>query len=58
MPSAPYITHLSADTIHGICKVDPIDYPEADWIKYLDFKNSLNCLDDGGLCFVLLIQTS
>lgn len=48
-----HTTHLMADTANGVQVVDPVDFPDADWIGFNDFMSSLRGLDDGEQLFAI-----
>lgn len=48
-----YTKALKANVAHGITVVDPTDYPEAEWLQYVDFCDSLEGLGKGEEVFML-----
>jgi hypothetical protein len=46
-----YITHVAADTANGVYKVDPVDYPDADWLPFEFFFTSLSDVEDGEVLY-------
>ena len=46
-------TYVAADTIYGVYKIDPVDYPELDILSIKDFISELSTLTDGELIFTV-----
>jgi hypothetical protein len=46
-----YITHVAADTANGVYKVDPVDYPDAEWENFNYFFSSLSDMQDGEVLY-------
>jgi len=46
-------TYVAADTISGVYKIDPIDYPELGLMSIDSFVSSLSTLDDDEVIFTV-----
>ena len=42
---------LMADTVNGVTEIEMVDYPEADFLRFEDFRDRLPELDDGEVVF-------
>jgi hypothetical protein len=45
------ITYLAADTINGVYKIDPSDYPQIEFMNPVFFFHSLKSVEDDELIF-------
>lgn len=52
-----YTKALKANVAHGITVVDPVDYPEAEWLQYADFRDSLGWLEEDEEVFMMADPT-
>jgi hypothetical protein len=46
-----YITHIAANTSHGVFRIDPIDYPDAEWLSFEYFFSCLQDIEEGEILF-------
>lgn len=46
-------TYVAADTTSGVCKIDPVDYPELELMSIKDFVSSLSTLSDDEVIFTV-----
>jgi hypothetical protein len=42
---------LMADTVNGVAEIDMVDYPDANFLRFEDFRDSLADLEDGDVVF-------
>ena len=48
-----YTKALKATVAQGVHVIDAIDYPEAEWLQYADFRDSLGWLEDEEEVFMM-----
>jgi hypothetical protein len=46
-----YITHVAANTVDGVFVIDPVDYPDAEFVGFNYFFSSLPDMQDGEQLF-------